>query len=478
MGSTTKFDGDRLRTKIGRLVNVACSRSDRMDGSDPVTDFACLPRAALERLARHYGVEAPSDCELPELATAVRDAFAREAVDEEQVMLSLLQRERRDAKRASSAVHHKRAREMTAKTMARSSHSGPHRSIEVSHTSRGRCRRQLASERGSTGCTCVLTRGQLLAHPACADPARGLVFPGPAACLYPQAMPRKKARGMTYGDMISSALRHLPGRRGTLEQIYEVLESKFGAQLNTELEAGPRQVRRSGLGAGMRRWCRAGWLACGELPCSAAGVDGVVVQGLGAGRCAGGGAGRHSERMLFFSRPRPKSWTMLDDATLAPSSPPQVPVWKASVRKITNLRFNRSNSTDAGMLSAAARQRTASVPGSSAGRARTLSRPIHSLFTADSQHYIRASLLDSRVTILLCRFPHARRWALHFRIGEEHRVIAYWRPPRDGTCTLLSCPRASVLNTGELWPARGSLNPVRFRPGLVPLWFDSWDAVG
>jgi hypothetical protein len=48
---------------------------------------------------------------------------------------------------------------------------------------------------------------------------------------------------MTYGDMISSALRQLPGRRGTLEQIYGVMEKKFGAQLNMELEAGPRQVR-------------------------------------------------------------------------------------------------------------------------------------------------------------------------------------------------------------------------------------------
>lgn len=98
---------------------------------DPVVDFSALPRAALERLAGHYGVEASRGCELPELAMAVRDAFAREAVDEEQVMLSLLQRERREAKQASSEVYHKRAREMTAKTTARSSHSGTHRSIEV-----------------------------------------------------------------------------------------------------------------------------------------------------------------------------------------------------------------------------------------------------------------------------------------------------------------------------------------------------------
>jgi len=42
--------------------------------------------------------------------------------------------------------------------------------------------------------------------------------------------------------MISTALRQLPARRGTLEQIYGVMEEKFGAQLNTELEAGPRQV--------------------------------------------------------------------------------------------------------------------------------------------------------------------------------------------------------------------------------------------
>eukprot|EP00967_Tisochrysis_lutea_P054306 scaffold67856_cov28-Tisochrysis_lutea.AAC.1 len=47
---------------------------------------------------------------------------------------------------------------------------------------------------------------------------------------------------MTYGDMISAALRQLPARRGTLEQIYDEMEKKFGSQLNTELEAGPRQV--------------------------------------------------------------------------------------------------------------------------------------------------------------------------------------------------------------------------------------------
>merc|ERR1712224_976389 len=52
----------------------------------------------------------------------------------------------------------------------------------------------------------------------------------------------KRARGMTYGDMISAALKALPSRRGTLEDIYSVIEEEFSAQLNTELEAGPRQV--------------------------------------------------------------------------------------------------------------------------------------------------------------------------------------------------------------------------------------------
>jgi len=49
---------------------------------------------------------------------------------------------------------------------------------------------------------------------------------------------------MTYGDMISAALKALPSRRGTLEDIYSVIEEEFSAQLNTELEAGPRQAGR------------------------------------------------------------------------------------------------------------------------------------------------------------------------------------------------------------------------------------------
>jgi len=63
---------------------------------------------------------------------------------------------------------------------------------------------------------------------------------GPQRTL--ETTPRKKSRSMTYGDMISAALRQLPARRGTLEQIYDEMEKKFGSQLNTELEAGPRQV--------------------------------------------------------------------------------------------------------------------------------------------------------------------------------------------------------------------------------------------
>ena len=60
------------------------------------------------------------------------------------------------------------------------------------------------------------------------------------------ATPRnsKRARGMTYGDMISAALKALPSWRGTLEDIYSVIEEEFSAQLNTELEAGPRQAGR------------------------------------------------------------------------------------------------------------------------------------------------------------------------------------------------------------------------------------------
>lgn len=99
---------------------------------------------------------------------------------------------------------------------------------------------------------------------------------------------------MTYGDMISAALKALPSRRGTLEDIYSVIEEEFSAQLNTELEAGPRQ------------------------------------------------AGRH-QSAASTAPPFPTESPFFN-------MPPQVPVWKASVRKIINLnsvRFHRTSATDA-----------------------------------------------------------------------------------------------------------------------------------
>lgn len=98
---------------------------------------------------------------------------------------------------------------------------------------------------------------------------------------------------MTYGDMISSALRQLPGRRGTLEEIYGVMETKFGAQLNTELEAGPRQVR--GSGVGVRGTLRRAALLQRELRCAELlwrgdKVGGVLFgRGMGTRSCCGGG---------------------------------------------------------------------------------------------------------------------------------------------------------------------------------------------
>jgi len=79
---------------------------------------------------------------------------------------------------------------------------------------------------------------------------------------------QKKARTLTYGDMISSALKQLPSNQGTLDEICEVIEKQYSKQLNHELESGelcppaiclkrcaPRQrrPRTSRYGAGPRR---------------------------------------------------------------------------------------------------------------------------------------------------------------------------------------------------------------------------------
>ncbi|KAL1520178.1 hypothetical protein AB1Y20_023648 [Prymnesium parvum] len=53
---------------------------------------------------------------------------------------------------------------------------------------------------------------------------------------------QKKARTLTYGDMISSALKQLPSNQGTLDEICEVIEKQYSKQLNHELESGPRRI--------------------------------------------------------------------------------------------------------------------------------------------------------------------------------------------------------------------------------------------
>ena len=59
-------------------------------GATSVCDFRKLPRPALNRLAAHYGLKPESSLASSSLAVAVSEAFACEAVDEEQVHAGLL----------------------------------------------------------------------------------------------------------------------------------------------------------------------------------------------------------------------------------------------------------------------------------------------------------------------------------------------------------------------------------------------------
>mmetsp|Transcript_15667 Transcript_15667/g.33488 ORF Transcript_15667/g.33488 Transcript_15667/m.33488 type:complete len:220 (+) Transcript_15667:711-1370(+) len=63
-----------------------------------------------------------------------------------------------------------------------------------------------------------------------------------ASGLRQRKHPRKRAREVTYCDMISSALQQLPSQQGTLDEIYAVIEEQHGKTLNFENESGPRQI--------------------------------------------------------------------------------------------------------------------------------------------------------------------------------------------------------------------------------------------
>lgn len=58
----------------------------------------------------------------------------------------------------------------------------------------------------------------------------------------PVRRPRKTAKALTYGDMISSAIKQLPSQQGTLDEICDLIEREFSTQLNHELESGPRRI--------------------------------------------------------------------------------------------------------------------------------------------------------------------------------------------------------------------------------------------
>lgn len=145
------------------------------DYEQPIADFASLPPAALERYARHFGLQVngrgPSTTNLLQL---VQEHFARSAVNETQAL---------------AAFEHANAR-----------------TREVPSDPANAKRRDREHE---------LPRKQ------------------------------KKARALTYGDMISAALKQLPSNQGTLDEICEVIEKQYSKQLNHELESGNPDLRLS-----------------------------------------------------------------------------------------------------------------------------------------------------------------------------------------------------------------------------------------
>jgi len=62
------------------------------------------------------------------------------------------------------------------------------------------------------------------------------------ASMHETPRKQKKARALTYGDMISVALKQLPSNQGTLDEICDVIEKQYSKQLNHELESGPRRI--------------------------------------------------------------------------------------------------------------------------------------------------------------------------------------------------------------------------------------------
>lgn len=53
---------------------------------------------------------------------------------------------------------------------------------------------------------------------------------------------KPNTRAPTYGDMISYALSQLPSNQGTLDEICDLIEVQYAAQLNHEMESGPRRI--------------------------------------------------------------------------------------------------------------------------------------------------------------------------------------------------------------------------------------------
>ena len=215
----------------------------------PVVDFGCLPPAALERYARHYGISVNGHGRSGSLLQLVQEHFARSSVNETQALTAF---EHANSKSRECIEDHP-----PTTTAKRRVHETPRK--------------------------------------------------------------QKKARTLTYGDMISAALKQLPSNQGTLDEICDLIEKQYSKQLNHELESGdslrgPQACRRSPLPP-----------ACPTRPYAASTTadDSHQVPPL---------------RLHLAScsyAPPPLSLSPL----LPLPGPRRITVWRASVRKIINLNY-------------------------------------------------------------------------------------------------------------------------------------------
>jgi len=161
-------------------------------GPSSVVDFSLLSPPALMRYVKHYNIAVPESCDKQALVAAVEAHFCVQLVDEREVVSSFL-----CANGYSPGLG-------PVGGSGRRSYDTP---IKKANTTRRVPRRVNGTGGGGDG---------------------GGYKP--------------TSRAPTYGDMISYALSQLPSNQGTLDEICDLIEVKYAAQLNQEMESGPRRI--------------------------------------------------------------------------------------------------------------------------------------------------------------------------------------------------------------------------------------------